>query len=71
MREAENFRGHVVQFRGLMETSERFPIPENKSGVTDAWLAGGRWEVEVACRRWPARVQLRPWYDPGNQRIKA
>jgi glycine cleavage system aminomethyltransferase T/glycine/D-amino acid oxidase-like deaminating enzyme len=40
-------------------------------GVTSDWLATGLWEVEVACRRWPARVQLQPWYDPKNERIKS
>jgi 4-methylaminobutanoate oxidase (formaldehyde-forming) len=41
------------------------------SGVTSEWLATGQWEVEVACRRWPARVQFQPWYDPKNERIKS
>ena len=40
-------------------------------GVTAEWLASGRWEVEVACERYPAKVQLQPWYDPQNLRIKA
>ena len=43
--------------------SREFALP------TD-WLAGGQWEVEVACRRYPARVQLQPFYDPKNERIK-
>jgi glycine cleavage system aminomethyltransferase T/glycine/D-amino acid oxidase-like deaminating enzyme len=41
------------------------------TGVTNEWLQSGRWEVEVACRRSPARVQLQPWYDPKNLRIKS
>ena len=40
-------------------------------GVTGEWLQCGHWEVEVACVRHPARVQLEPWYDPRNERIKA
>ncbi len=40
-------------------------------GVTGEWLQSGRWEVEVACARHGARVQLAPWYDPKNERIKA
>ncbi len=39
-------------------------------GVAKDWLTSGRWEVEVACRRYAAQVQLEPWYDPGNERIK-
>ena len=40
------------------------------AGVTREWLECGRWQVEVACERHAARVQLAPWYDPSNQRIK-
>jgi 4-methylaminobutanoate oxidase (formaldehyde-forming) len=39
-------------------------------GVSTAWLESGRWEIEVACVRHPAQVQLQPWYDPRNERIK-
>lgn len=42
-----------------------------ESGVTKEWLASGEWTIEVAGRRWPARVQLQPWYDPKNERIKS
>jgi len=40
------------------------------AGVSREWLESGRWEVEVACTRHAARVQLQPWYDPNNERIK-
>ncbi len=36
-----------------------------------AWLDAGRWEVEVADRRYPARVSLSPFYDPKMLRIRA
>ena len=42
-----------------------------EAGVTPEWLAGGRWECEVAGSRHPARVQLQAWYDPTNQRIRS
>jgi 4-methylaminobutanoate oxidase (formaldehyde-forming) len=41
------------------------------AGVTREWLAGGRWQVEVACERYAARVQFAPWYDPKSERIKS
>jgi 4-methylaminobutanoate oxidase (formaldehyde-forming) len=41
------------------------------AGVTPEWLASGQWEVEVACRRHACRVQLQPWYDPRNERIRS
>lgn len=40
-------------------------------GVTGDWLASGKWEIEVAWERIPAEVQLRPWYDPKMERVKA
>ena len=30
----------------------------------------GKWQIEVACERYEARVQLKPWYDPTNERMK-
>ena len=41
-----------------------------EDGVTPQWLQSGRWEVEVACERHPAAVQLQPWYDPQGARIR-
>jgi 4-methylaminobutanoate oxidase (formaldehyde-forming) len=41
-----------------------------ESGVTREWLESGQWEVEVACQPHAASVQLQPWYDPKNERIK-
>ncbi len=36
-----------------------------------AYLAGGRWEVDVAAKRFPAVVSLKPMYDPDNLKVKA
>ncbi len=44
---------------------------EPKVVVDAAYLRAGRWEVEVAGRRYPAEVSLRPMYDPTMARIKA
>jgi 4-methylaminobutanoate oxidase (formaldehyde-forming) len=40
-------------------------------GVTEAFVASGRWEVEIACERVPARAQLTPPYDPKSLRVRA
>ncbi|MBS0237843.1 MAG: FAD-dependent oxidoreductase [Proteobacteria bacterium] len=40
-------------------------------GVTAEWLAAAPLEVEVAWKRYPARAQLGPWYDPKGERIKS
>ncbi len=37
--------------------------------VDTAWLAAGTWEVDVAGRRHPTAVSLRPLYDPQAVRI--
>ena len=43
----------------------------NKDGVTRDWLDSGTWEVELAWKRYPAKVQLQAFYDPKGERIKA
>jgi 4-methylaminobutanoate oxidase (formaldehyde-forming) len=39
-------------------------------GVTEAFIASGRWELEVAGERLPARAQLTPPYDPKSIRVR-
>lgn len=39
--------------------------------VDQAYLDRGAWDVEIAGRRYPARVSLRPLYDPDMTRIRA
>jgi 4-methylaminobutanoate oxidase (formaldehyde-forming) len=39
--------------------------------VNQAYLDGGEWEVEIAGRRYPARVSLRPMYDPEMKRVRS
>jgi len=44
---------------------------ENDAGPLSAeWVAAGRYEIEVAAERVPARVALRPFYDPASERVK-
>ena len=38
--------------------------------VSAEWIAAGRYEVEVATERVPARVSLRAFYDPAGERIR-
>ena len=35
------------------------------------WIDSGKWEVELAWKRYPARVQFQSFYDPKGERIKA
>ena len=41
-----------------------------EAGVTAAWLQEGRFEVEVALKRYPISVQLGGFYDPRSERMK-
>jgi sarcosine dehydrogenase len=42
-----------------------------EEGVSDEFLASGRYELVVANDRFPAAIALEPVYDPGNTRVKA
>ncbi len=42
-----------------------------EAGVTREWIETGRYEIEVAGKAWPARASLRPFYDPGRERVLA
>ena len=39
-------------------------------GVTKDWIEAGKWEVEIAWERYPAKVQFQSFYDPKSERIK-
>lgn len=42
-----------------------------RNGVDRDFLLGGRYELEVACDRVPAKLQLGPVYDPKSLRVRA
>jgi 4-methylaminobutanoate oxidase (formaldehyde-forming) len=44
---------------------------KNTDGVSIDYINEGTYELEVACQRYPARVHMKPLYDPQMQRIKA
>ena len=37
--------------------------------LTQAWIDNGSFTVEIADRHYPAKVSMRPLYDPRNERI--
>ena len=39
--------------------------------LTQAWIDNGSFTVEIADRHYPAKVSMRPLYDPRNERITA
>lgn len=51
---------------GLAMISAEDGFVVNKSYITD-----GKWEVEIAGKRYPCKLSLAPMYDPNNKKIKA
>ncbi len=45
--------------------------PLERGGVDSEFVNSGSYEIEVACKRYPAQASLEPLYDPGNQHIKS
>ena len=43
---------------------------KNEASVGKDWIDSGTWEVELAWKRYPAKVQLQCFYDPKGARIK-
>ncbi|WP_394687895.1 FAD-dependent oxidoreductase [Hoeflea sp.] len=43
----------------------------NPDGVSDEFLADGDYELVIALDRVPAKICLKPFFDPGNARVKA
>jgi len=43
---------------------------ENPAGASGDVVSSGRYEIQVASRRVPARVSLKPMYDPTNSRMR-
>lgn len=42
----------------------------NENGVTSKFVESGKYEVEIACKRYTARASIRPFYDPMSERIR-
>ncbi len=43
---------------------------ESQTPIDAAWLNEGNWEIDIAGKRYPADVSLRPLYDPRMERVK-
>jgi heterotetrameric sarcosine oxidase gamma subunit len=42
----------------------------HSEGVTADWLTSANWEIELAWKRYPVKVQLESFYDPRGERIR-
>jgi glycine cleavage system aminomethyltransferase T/glycine/D-amino acid oxidase-like deaminating enzyme len=45
-------------------------IESDGEPVDQAWIDAGDWTVQIGDRTCPARVSLRPLYDPANKRVR-
>ena len=43
----------------------------NPSGVDQAWLDSGDWQIEIGTRRRPVTPRIRSFYDPKNQKVRS
>ena len=43
----------------------------NPSGVDQAWLDSGDWQIEIGTRRRPVTPSIRSFYDPQNQKVRS
>jgi 4-methylaminobutanoate oxidase (formaldehyde-forming) len=43
---------------------------ESDEVVDSAFIAEGKWEINIAGKIYPAQVSLTPLYDPENKKIK-
>ncbi|MEE9427963.1 MAG: FAD-dependent oxidoreductase [Paracoccaceae bacterium] len=57
--------GHTVG------TSIGYGYIRNRDGVDQAYVAAGEYELEVATKRVPCKVEMTPLYDPKMARVKA
>lgn len=43
----------------------------HEPGVTKSWIESGKWDVQIAGRRYPIRIQLGPFYDPSGDLMRS
>jgi glycine cleavage system aminomethyltransferase T/glycine/D-amino acid oxidase-like deaminating enzyme len=44
---------------------------ESSEAIDQKYLDSGKWEVEIAGKKYPVKLSLKPLYDPSNEKIKA
>jgi glycine cleavage system aminomethyltransferase T len=54
-----------------IEASLGMGYVKHVDGVSPDWITAGQYEVEVALQRYAADVQLKPFYDPDGERVRA
>jgi 4-methylaminobutanoate oxidase (formaldehyde-forming) len=57
-------------FGYTIDRSIGYGYVRNAEGATDDFVTSGTYELEVATRRVPAEVSLKPFYDPRGERVR-
>jgi 4-methylaminobutanoate oxidase (formaldehyde-forming) len=47
------------------------PVENNGDVVTADFIKSGKYEIDIAGKRYPAKVSLRPMYDPKLERVRS
>jgi glycine cleavage system aminomethyltransferase T len=43
---------------------------QQQQPITIEFIHHGQWEIDIAGKRYPCQVSLKPFYDPNNERIR-
>jgi len=46
-------------------------VSQGGAPIDADFVTSGKYEIEIACERYPAKASLRPLYDPKSARVKA
>jgi 4-methylaminobutanoate oxidase (formaldehyde-forming) len=47
------------------------PVESEGEIITDEFVSSGKYEIDIAGTRFPAKVSLKPMYDPGLKRVRS
>jgi 4-methylaminobutanoate oxidase (formaldehyde-forming) len=43
---------------------------KNPGGITDEWIMGGNYEINIEGKMYPIKIHLQPPYDPKSERVR-
>ena len=69
IKDQEKFDVLIENLREFGHFKQVFPVEGGT--VDEAYLEEGAWEVDIAGNVFPARVSLKPMYDPGMKKVRA
>ena len=55
---------------GIVHIAKPMAMIDAGAPIDPAWCDAGRWEIDIAGRRYPARASVSPLYDPAMKRVR-